>query len=99
MNFLIDISVDPHGNFHYSQALLHVRMGDNVSWKCTSGFFSLQFSGGSPMNGMETFAPPSANSPLMTVTTSASGMFKYAVAVFDGTRVHLDAACPVLVAN
>ncbi len=105
-DYLVIIAVDTYGNFSISPSALHVNptTNDRVGFQCTSPFV-VQFQEGTPlanmiMQGMPGNSPPYIYStPLINVNDEAQGNYHYAVAVFDGTYVRIDAGCPVVVAN
>ena len=99
MNHLIRIEFDTQGNFTYTPSLLRVAATDPVQWHCLTAPFTIMFKNTTRfVDGMEAYAPPSVpSSPL--IVANVKGQYHYAVAVFDGARVLLDAGCPGLVAN
>ena len=98
-NYTIQIDVDDRDNMTYIPSMLRVTEGDTVQWCCPSGAFAVMFKDGSPFTkGMDTFSCQGTPSNPMTVA-NVKGQFHYAVAVFDERRVHLDAGCPMILAN
>jgi hypothetical protein len=99
VNHMIRIEFDPKGNFTYVPSLLRVEATDTVQWRCLTAPFTIMFKNTTPfVEGMEAYAQAGVPSTPLTVA-DVKGHFHYAVAVFDGTRVLLDAGCPGLVAN
>jgi plastocyanin len=99
MNHTVQIEVDPRGSMTYTPSMLRVAANDTVQWLCPSGSFAVMFKETSPFKeGMDAFScKGEASRPL--IVDHVKGQFHYAVAVFDGSRVHIEAGCPVLVAN
>ncbi len=109
VNYTVTIEVDPpelwpgapppgasRGNFVYKPGLLRVSAGDTIEWKCSMPF-ALTFKEGTPVDQVEldgggctTGAHP---------VGEVKGQFHYAVAVWDGTCVHIDASCAVVSVN
>lgn len=106
VNYIVTIAVDPPdlwpsgtpegascGNFVYSPALVRVSPGDTITWTCNH-HFALTFKEGTPVDEVEltgTGSGPYSTGP--RTVRDVKGQFHYAVAVWDGSRVHLDAAC------
>ena len=95
----IQIDVDACGNMTYTPSMLRVAPGDTVQWICPLGPFAIMLKEASPFTkGMDAFACAGTRSNPLTVD-NIKGQFHYAVAVYDGTRVHIDAGCPMILAN
>jgi plastocyanin len=95
----IQIDVDDHNNMTYTPSMLRVAAGDTVQWVCRLGPFAVMLKDKSPFNeGMDTHACGGTLSEPMWVA-DVKGEFHYAVAVYDGSRVHMDAGCPMILAN
>jgi plastocyanin len=99
MNHTIQIEVDTRGSMTYTPSMLRVAAGDTVQWCSPSGPFAIMLKDTSPFTeGMDAYSCAGTPSEPLTVA-NVKGQFHYAVAVFDGSRVHLEAGCPVLVVN
>jgi hypothetical protein len=99
MNHTIQIDVDARGNMTYTPSMLRMEAGDTVQWICPLGPFAIMLKDTSPFKeGMDAYACAGTPSSPMCVA-DAKGQFHYAVAVYDGSRVHMDAGCPMLLAN
>jgi plastocyanin len=99
MNHTIQIDVDPRGSMTYTPSMLRVAAGDTVQWCSPSGPFAIILKDTSPFTeGMDAYSCAGTPSGPLTVA-DAKGQFHYAVAVFDGTRIHMDAGCPMILAN
>ena len=99
MNHTIQIHVDARGSMTYAPSMLRVKAGDTVQWCSPSGPFAIILKDASPfIDGMDAYSCAGRPSEPLTVA-DVKGQFHYAVAVFDGVRIHLEAGCPVLVVN
>jgi plastocyanin len=97
--YTIKIKVNSKGNMTYDPSMLRVAAGDTVQWRCPKGSFAVMFKEKSPFtHGMDTRASAGKLSPPLTVD-KVKGHYHYAVAIFNGTDVFMDAGCPVLLAN
>ena len=106
-DYTITITIDGNGNFTHSPSLLRVTKNDRVFWQCQYAF-AIMFDEGTPLDNMmmqaQTGLSTGSNSypfstPLINVNNDAVGNFHYAVALWDGSHVWVDAGCPVIVAN
>jgi plastocyanin len=88
------------GNFVYSPALLRVQAGDSITWTCEKPF-SLAFKEGTPIEQMEIFGTHSGGNFTAGPYTvlPARGQFHYVVAVWSGSQIFVDAACPRISVN
>jgi hypothetical protein len=103
INYIVNIAVDPPGvipsggsvgNFVYTPALLRVLPGDTIQWTCDHPFV-LSFKGSTPVDQVECVGLPDG----LTWATDqypvshVRGQYHYAVALWDGVRLFLDADC------
>jgi len=111
IHYTVNIAVDPPGlvpqggsvgNFIYTPALLRVEAGDQVTWTCSSAFV-LVFKEGTPLDQVQLVGcacqGTSGFSTGIHTVQQVRGQFHYAVAVWDGQRVLMDAACAGLSVN
>jgi len=110
IEYTITIAIDPAGivpqggstgNFVYTPALLRVQPGDRIKWQSAVPFV-VTFKGRTPVESMEVVGKAmSADfaSDFACVQENARGNYHYAVAVFDGSRVFMDADCPHISVN
>ncbi len=109
VHYIIHIEVDPPnlvptpgspgtkgGNFVYFPSLLRCSPGDTIEWK-SSHPFALTFIDQTPTDEVELFGDVGTTGP--HTITATSGQFHYAVAVFKGGRVFMDASCPHISVN
>jgi plastocyanin len=112
VNYTVTIAVDPDslwpsgkpagascGNFVYSPALIRVSAGDTITWTCNHPF-ALTFKEGTPVDEVQLTGTGSG--PYSTgarTVADVKGQYHYAVAVWDGSQVHLDASCAVASVN
>jgi plastocyanin len=97
--YIIEIHVDEDGNMTYKPSMQRVTADDTVQWVCPEASFTVMFKEKSPFReGMDTHSCAGKLSDPLTVDR-VKGQFHYAVAVFNGSRVFMDAGCPVLLAN
>jgi len=100
MEHIIRIDVDDCGNMTYTPSMLRVAAGDTVQWRCPLGPFAIMFKETSPFKeGMDAFARDAGTLSSPRYVADTKGQFHYAVAVYDGSRVHMDAGCPMILAN
>jgi len=109
VHYVIHISVDPNsltpppstagyigGNFVFEPSLLRVRANDVITWKCTHPF-ALTFKEGTPVDDMELFGDSGSSGPHTVL--NVKGNFHYAVAVWTGSRIFMDASCASISVN
>ena len=95
----IRIDVEDCGHMTYTPSMLRVEAGDTVQWICPLGPFAVMLKEKTPFKeGMGAHACGGTLSNPMCVA-DIKGEFHYAVAVYDGSRVHMDAGCPMILAN
>jgi hypothetical protein len=102
-------------NFTYTPSTIRVSPGDTVTWTSTDGPFVVMFTQGTPIaisgagavidaHSGSSGTPP-WSTPSFLVSPGALGHFHYAVALAllgsaaAGATVHIDAGCPVIIAN
>ncbi|SPE43598.1 hypothetical protein SBA3_990004 [Candidatus Sulfopaludibacter sp. SbA3] len=107
--YTIHIELDPpglvptggsFGNIVYRPALLRVQAGDMVRWTCQHPFVVV-FKDQTPFEAVE------INSQLISGVSetgsytiqNVKGQFHYAVAIWNGTNVFADVACPRISVN
>ena len=109
ISYTIQITVDPPGaapsggstgNFVYAPALLRVERDDTVTWTCASPF-AVSFKERTPIDHVEVFGHETRGgfSAGPFIIHGERGRYHYAVAVWNGTRVFIDAACPQISVN
>ena len=114
MDHLITISLDANGDFTHSPSAVHALSGENVYWGSIYPF-TIQFQDESPLvapvsssvtissetgltaEGLGTALP--CGTPPAPVDDEAKGNYHYAVALWDGYKVRIDAGCPVIICN
>jgi plastocyanin len=107
--YTVGVAVDPPGlvptggstgNFVYQPALLHVSAGDTVTWSCNAPF-SLSFRGSSPIGQLEVVgsAAGAGYSAGPFTVQAVQGSFHYTIAVWNGSRIFMDADCPRISVN
>jgi hypothetical protein len=84
------------GNFVFRPALLRVRANDTITWKCAHPF-TIYFKGTTPVDDMEIFGD--TGSTLPAKVQDVKGHFHYAVAVWTGARIFMDASCAGISVN
>jgi len=100
MNHIIGIDIDGRGSMAVTPSMLRVDAGDTVQWCCPSGPFTIMLKEGTPfIKGMDAFSCQGTPSSPLTVAQNVKGTYHYAVAVYDGSRLYMDAGCPMLLAN
>jgi plastocyanin len=101
MDHTIQIEVfDGRGSMTYTPSMLRVAPDDTVTWCCPSGHFAIMFKDGSPFTeGMDAFSSRETPSSPKRVAKGIKGQFHYAVAIFDGSRIFMDAGCPMILVN
>ncbi len=67
----IVIKVDPDGNFTYVPALLRARPGDQISWSCDNGEFTVSFDQGTPFDDREFHSCPAGGTGSVPRRTAA----------------------------
>jgi plastocyanin len=109
INYTITIAVDPDdvipeggttGNFVYTPALLRVTSGDTITWKSDHPFV-LTFKAGTPVDDIELVGSHEDDNYTTGAQTvlGDKGHYHYAVALWNGSRVFIDAACPHISVN
>jgi hypothetical protein len=102
--YTVRIAIDPPGdvppggsvgNFAYSLSLVNVNANDQITWTCDYPF-AVSFKEGTPIDQMEVFGSPQGKrfSTHSYKVRAVRGHFHYAVAVWNGSRVFIDASCP-----
>lgn len=95
----ISISLDPStGSFTYSPSTVRATATDTIQWQSAMPF-ALMFLDQTPIGQMEVCGPPPLGFPPFQIDGQAEGHYHYAVAVWDGARVHIDSGCPDIIIN
>jgi len=113
IHYTVQIRVDPPdtapsggstGNFVYEPALLRVERDDTITWHCASPF-TVSFKERTPIDNVEVFGDATRDATTKGYSAGPfrihgeRGRYHYAVAVWNGTRVFVDSACPQISVN
>ena len=92
--------LNPDGDMAYSVSVLHVRVGDTVTWSCDNGSFILTFSPTPVVEGGTLQSGGSPNTFKAAVQSGASpGRYYYGVSVTSGSTTYTDPGCPEIIVH
>lgn len=99
---VISVSVIDDGDFHYKPSVKKLKAGESVTWTCDQGPFAVSFKERTPFGRTNLHSTKAKDGKSWAINSvlpknPERGHFHYAVAIYAGEKVYLDAGCPEVI--